>query len=1029
MASTQKKDSRFKNCIRSIVIAWLAFLSLNCFAQSVLRLQHINVGDGLSQSSVNYIFQDAHGFMWFATGDGLNRYDGKEFIVYKSRFNDTSSSNLKYRNINSNIYEDKNNRLWMSTDAGISYWDTRHRKYKLVLSNYPVPNDATLIALDKDLLWAFVPQCGYYIININNLKSRFYAFTDKWQTDRDTLYNFGNGVIANTGFWVADRAGLLYLDKYKHRDERMIINDKIRSVYLLPDGHLLLTAPDGIYLYDTGKKKKEFIPIKKENKKSHLQWRSIALDKTSHIAYLGSANSSLICKLNLETHKYEFLNFQNSNINCLYIDPAQNLWIGTEGNGVFKLDIKDPKFSCYTPEPYKAEDGGGLMVKSIYRDDSGKIWLGTFSHGLVVYDPVTRTQKNISFPFSTEEQLINTIQKDSSGSLVVTIESRILWIDPKTAKIIRQIKLPVNTAASTKLPIIYSLLEWEKGHYLVGTNLGLQALKFEHGMLSSSVPYMYKNNKQLNTFVYNLHKENNGTISIGKRNGFTRIQIVNDTSVKLLETGFEGIGIRHFYKSVNSSVLWIASEKGLVAYNEKTKQYKAFDETAGLANSCVYAILAQNDSTLWISTNQGLSRVKVHYGNGINVNAQFTNYTSKDGLQSNEFNTGAFYRCKDGTFIFGGIAGINWFHPDEIKPNPNKAKPAISSIFINDALFATDTAIYINTLNLPYNKNTISLSLSALEFTKHEQNQFAYKLEGLDNAWVYTTNDKVRYSNLSPGKYTFLLKVSNNEGIWNEEPLKIQIVIQPPYWQTWWFRLLIIIFIVTVFYSITRYYVKQKIKTKTIALEKQQALYMERLRISKDMHDDLGSGLSKISLMADMAQKKAAANIYLGNEIKHISTVSKELVDNMRDLIWILNPENTTLEQLVARIRESCADYLEHMPVNFKLDFPDVVCEASISRETQRNIFLTTKEAIHNCIKHAQATEIRVALSLEFDKMTISIGDNGKGFDVAHVKSGGNGLRNMKHRIESIGGTFTITSSLNNSTTINMTMPFRELSA
>ncbi len=245
------------------------------------------------------------------------------------------------------------------------------------------------------------------------------------------------------------------------------------------------------------------------------------------------------------------------------------------------------------------------------------------------------------------------------------------------------------------------------------------------------------------------------------------------------------------------------------------------------------------------------------------------------------------------------------------------------------------------------------------------------------------------------------------------------------------------------------------------------AEYNERMRIAKDVHDDLGSGLSKISLMANMAQaraatnkqlgndigyivheaeklnaklqqlagnagpealtqvtaalsnimqraaiaqKEAAGNVSLGNDVLQIATVSKELIDNMRELIWVLNPENTTLDQLVARLREYCADYLENLPVALQLDFPHEVSDMRITREVQRNIFLTVKEAINNSVKHAHATGIAIALHLDNEKMDLSVTDNGTGFDMAKIKTGGNGLRNMKQRIENIGGTFLIAS-------------------
>jgi len=1012
---------------KCVVILCVVLYVLGATAQSTLRIQHINVEDGLSQSSVNYIFQDTHGFMWFATGDGLNRYDGREFTVYKSHFNDTFSSHLKYRTINSVIFEDKNNRLWLSTDEGICYFDWWHGKYTAVIDKFGVGNAAVMLARDGDLIWSAVPQSGLYAVNVNNSQYRHYPFSDKWQMNTKIISIINNGILTTDGLWIADKAGLLLFNKNMHTEQRIITNDKFTSVNSLHNGQLLLTAIDGIYLYDIREKSTKFIPVKYENDKPTL-WKSCAEDTITHTVYLGASNKGIICKFNLATQKYNFIVFQNSEINCLHIDNSQNLWIGTEGNGAYKLDIKQPKFFCYAPQiSSQQNDANTLMVKSIYRDDSGKIWFGTYGNGLIKYDPITQAEENVALPFPVDNKLISSIIKDSAGKLVVSAGSTILWLDNMNGKILAQTRLPVVKANSPEEPVIYSLLEWKKDHYLAGTNLGMFSIKNENGKITVYTPDMLMNKVYTPRFIYNLYEGKDGVIYIGQRSGFIKIQMLGDTVLSLQEHDFEYISVRHFYKSIFTPILWIATEKGLVAYNETTKRYKVFDETNGLTNSFVYAILAQNDSNLWISTNHGLSNLKVHYENNSGITAQCFNYTSKDGLQSNEFNTGAYYKCSDGTLMFGGIAGINWFDPQDIQANPYKAKPTITGIYINDTLYAADTAIFIRTLALPYSRNTISLSIRALEFTQPEQNQFAYKLEGLDKDWVYTTNDKVRYSNLAPGTYQFLLRVSNNDHVWTDDPLKIRIIIQPPFWKTWWFRSLIAAFIIMIIYSIGRFFVRQKIKNKTKELEKEYALNMERLRISKDVHDDIGSGLSKISLIAEMAYKKATGNQGLGNDINDISTTSKELVDNMRDLIWTLNPENTTLENLAAHLREYCADYLERTPFNIRFDFPVNIPSMPISTEAQRNIFLTVKEAINNCVKHSNTSEISITLKSDSDLLNILIHDNGKGFQPDSIKGSGNGLRNMKHRIEELGGAFSIISSESTGTVVNIVIPFEKL--
>jgi signal transduction histidine kinase/ligand-binding sensor domain-containing protein len=1007
------------------MMKWFGFVVLLAYsqrltAQSLLRLQHLNVEQGLSQSSVYNILQDSRGFMWFATGDGLNRYDGKDFVVFKSKINDTSSSGFIERNINSAIFEDNNNRLWMCAD-GIFYFDCIHSKYKMAVDTYSL-----LFALDSSALWSCTARRGIYKLDLNSLQFTNYPLTDKWHADTAHYCMIHNGAASKNTLWVADQAGILKFDKKTNVYTRIFESDKIKWVQLLKNGQLLWCAEGGIYLYDTGLRVTTFIPIKKGADKPYI-WTSAVEDTVTQTVYLAAQNEGTICKYNLATHETEFIDFQTNMIYCLYIDRSQNLWVGTEGSGIYKLDLKIPNFSCYS-SPLSSRPGGetGLMIKSIYHDDAGKIWMGSFYNGLILYDPKLKKVEEVTTSIVARNKLIGAIMKDSLGEMVVAVGTRILWVDAKTKAELGSINLNDKTSSTAQEGETYAIAEWKKSHFIIATNIGLYSLKYENGI--AKVLHYFNSENDLCSWSYGILKRKDGELYIGKRgNGYLKVRMINDSSYKILDKGFDHMTIRNFYECGRYTILWMASEKGLIAYNKTTKKYKIFDETSGLANSCIYAILAQNDSSLWVSTNRGLANIKVGYRDVNDITADIKNYGTKDGLQSNEFNTGAYYKGEDGIFYFGGIAGINWFDPNKIKANPYKALPAITQIFIEDKLYAGDTAAYIRGLYLPFNKNTISLSLAALEFTHAEQNKFAYKLQGLDKEWVYTSNDKVRYSNLPPGEYEFVLKVSNDDGIWNDEPLKLKVIVYPPFWQTWWFRVIMLAMIISGIILITRRYTRQKVRMKTRELEQQQALYIERLRISKDVHDDLGSGLSKISLMAEVAQKKAVDNVGLGNDIRHISTVSKELADNMRDLIWVLNPDNTTLEQLVARIREYCIDYLENIPIVVCLDFPDNVPALPISREAQRNIFLTMKEAINNSVKHAAATEIKIGLWLDADIMKVVIADNGKGFDKERLKRGGNGLRNMKQRIELTGGTFTINTSAFAGTTTELVIPLSKL--
>ncbi len=1004
----------------------LLLLYFDASAQNMLRLQRYTVDDGLSQSTVYHICQDAYGFMWFATGDGLNRFDGKQFTAYKSKYNDTTNGSLKDRNINSKIMEDRNGRLWFTSDAGLYYMDKRRSQFHVVIDKFTTDCASVLIDVDTGYAWVAVPRRGIFSVDIHSFKINYYAFNDKLQTGQDAIGIIRGGCGSPRGLYVTDRFGLLFFDKTTHKDKRLLENEAINSSLITRTGKLIMGARNGVYIYDTALHTCTFSQIGDLQKTGAITtWWAMTEDSLSNCLYVAARYGGVIYKINITTGRHDKYDFQNSDIRSLYVDLSENLWVGTEAEGLYKLDIKPAKFNCYAPnKKINPGDERSFFVKGLYRDDNKQIWMGVYNEGLFVFDTVSGKHEKVNTGLSGNE-LIGCILKDSTGRIVVTIGNSILWFDSRTHKKITELTLPARNDLSSEPPSIYSLLEWKKGHYMAGTNVGIFPFIADDGKKQVFKPYDRTSSNFMNAWIYNMYQLRDGTIYMGRRNGFTKIKLINDTTALFLDDGFYELPVRSFYKSATSPILWLATEQGLIAYNEKTKKHWLFDESSGLANSYVYSVLPQNDSSLWVSTNKGISCVKAHYG--ANVQALFTNYTTKDGLQSNEFNSGAFCKSADGFIVFGGIEGINWFNPDLIVTNKYKARPVLSGIAINDSAYATDTAVYYQQLVLPYNKNTVTLSFSALEYTRPNQNQFAFRLDGLEDEWVYTTSDKVRYSNLEPGKYTFLLKASNNDGLWNEQPLQLTIFIAPPYWKTWWFKLIAAAVALGMVILAGQYYIKQKIKDRTKELERQHALNMERLRISKDVHDDIGSGLSKISLISDLALKKAVGNDRLQNDVRNITLIAKELVDNMHDLIWVLNPENAKLDILVARFREYCADYLDGMHLQAILQFPETIPDLSICREAQKNIFSTVKEALNNCVKHARASQISITLTITNETLNIKIADNGQGFDQTKIKQNNNGLRNMKQRIEDLGGSFNITTNETSGSVVNLAVSLSKI--
>ncbi|MCW3108756.1 MAG: hypothetical protein JWQ09_3262, partial [Segetibacter sp.] len=490
----------------------------------------------------------------------------------------------------------------------------------------------------------------------------------------------------------------------------------------------------------------------------------------------------------------------------------------------------------------------------------------------------------------------------------------------------------------------------------------------------------------------------------------------NENGYELVNTFFSGIDLRSVRRDEKAQeYLWIGSGKGLIHFNTFTHAYQVWDEKDGMANSYVYGSLEDSTGNVWLSTNKGLS----FYNRQEN---KFENYSFLDGLQSNEFNTQAFYKSTTGVFYFGGIKGFNWFKPGYVGKEHIKPVAAITSIEINDELFQKDSGyLFHQKITVDYNRNDFNFQFAALDYTRPEANKVQYILEGWDNAPLTTENKSARYANLPPGNYTLKLKVSNADGVWSDEE-RINIIIQSPFWKRPWFivtlTLVLLLAIIFVTYRISLLKAKRKLRQ----LEKQIAVDAERYRISADMHDEIGSGITHIALLSELIQTQHKDEKEIKKDIHIIATSARKLVQTISEIIWALSPQNDTLENLLAYTREQSQQYFEPLEMQFNIYFPDVVPDIKLSNAERRNLYLVTREALNNAMKHSGATTIQLKLEIKTTKYCFTVTDNGTGINEKKSKPGSNGLPNMKKRMEDIGGTIEW-QSLEKGTSVEYCLP------
>jgi signal transduction histidine kinase/ligand-binding sensor domain-containing protein len=984
---------------------------------------HFEQVKGLSQSTVYSVMKDRQGFLWIATANGLNRFDGVEMKIYKPFFGNAPGQ-MRGRIIRSAMLEDDEEQIWFSTDIALHSFNKRTRQFtrhKLFFARNKeqagieqagtIESFANPLLIKENYLWLASASEGLYVLNTKNGNCISYPVSILNETKENFPLMY-NGVHDESGrFWFASNKGLLAFDSRKKQWNRLLKDKSFYCITRCRDT-LYLGNNEGVRWVDCKTLSTGIVPIR--NKPAFVNQGMIrcyysdsgnniwAGDQTGNIYHKTARENQFVWKGNINGLPVAQTFFP---VYCLYSDTTGNLWAGADVLGFLKTEIEPPAFYSFPKSAPGANGGTRLFIHSVYEDEEENIWLGTFQNGLLKHDP--RTGETSRIPFSHYEpslpygRSVPLIKEDSRGNLW-TSYSGYLYIREKTKQHFIPLKIP-HPPDYLQSPQLWSMIEYKNG-WLLATNIGL-----------------YVVNKDGDSYHISQLKFLTGAkiTALWTAPG-QQIWVIPETGGIYIAPGVEelkkskrlltGENVKAVSYDSLRRLIWICTTSGLVAHNPRDGQLKVYTESNGLMSSYVYGALISNDE-IWVSTNKGLSRGKMQFSEtAVFPEIRFVNFTESEGLPANEFNTGAYHRGRSGKLYFGTVKAVVWFRPETI--NIQKPLPVLRLIEfrINDK--PADTALspeYISHTRLAYYENNLFFRFRAIDFNDPAKISYAYQLQNWDRDWVHSGGlNEVHYNKLPPGHYVFKIKAANQTGEWTNELYQLSVIIRPPFWQTWWFYTLVGFFFIGLTVFITQKIARRKLKQKIGELERQQALDKERQRISREMHDDIGAGLTQIILMSDSAKNKAtAAN---EKELLDISSTSRRLVNNMSEIIWSLNPENKTLEQLLSYMREQLHKQLEYSGISYRIDLPDGGSDVLLSNEQLRNMLLVTKEIVNNAIKYSQADTISVSARCGQGFLHFEVKDDGAGFDL-QKKYSGNGLRNIRQRTEEIGGRLTIDSA------------------
>ena len=479
-------------------------------------------------------------------------------------------------------------------------------------------------------------------------------------------------------------------------------------------------------------------------------------------------------------------------VNQIYRDRSGLLWAGYDGSGLVKINPYRNKFQHFLLPSSAGKKTGDNFFKSVMQDQSGLLWLGTYDQGVVVFDrksgAVTRYSHHPHDPNSLGSNTVVAIFQDHAKRIWLGTREGLDEFDAASHRFHHH-DLPVPFTNDPRANIIASLCKDSSGILWVGTPLGLFSLNTGTGRFELESSFPQKNEKGEEISILCIVPHPGGSLLVGTlgsgfcefdphkktvqwhRSNSSDLNSLSNNSIKTICLG-------------EKNVLWLGTENGLNRFDLNEGTCRRYYVNDGLPNDFIYGILMDDHAHLWISTNKGLSRMDARDY----LHPEFRNYTPNDGLQSYEFNTGVYCNLKDGEMLFGGVNGFNIFHPDSVFNNPNIPQVVLTGFkkFNQPFDFGGELNLF-KELSLNFTESEFSFEFAALEFTSPLQNQYAYRMEGFDKEWIYCgSRREARYTNLDPGHYTFHVKGSNNDGLWNEQGASIGVVITPPFWRTWW---------------------------------------------------------------------------------------------------------------------------------------------------------------------------------------------------------------------------------------------------
>lgn len=968
--------------------------------------------------------------MWFASVNGLHRYDGRKVISFRAGPADTSF--LPAEQV-SQILLDKKNRFWLRLGRLVGLFNPVSFEFK------PVNIQVTAATLEQSdvKLWqdkegnVFSSVSRHGILVYKESQSSFVLDSSIIDMPRNSRF-IGFQQDPTTGnYWIGTSVGFVMFDR------------KARKLYSHennPGGNHILQQdfagkPVTTFFIDNNQRlwignwpmpeNREFLSsydLRSGRLTSNIKvttpidrYREIHGFRQQRNGNLWVHGLSILAEYSSVTGQFEYLYNENPYdygirygvVYDFYEDREQNVWLGTD-QGVY---IFNPIAQRFTSISLSETDENGRKERSLttfLELKNGDIWAGSWGQGVFTYDNNFRAKPNNIYTNAPDDGnyalVWNMLEQSSSKKIWLGCQAGRLMIHDQATGKTSFMNHPVFA-----LRTIRQVAEDSRGNIWFGTQHG-RLVKWDPAKANGNLMNGFELVHTLNSNIFKIRCDANGLIWIASElEGVTVLDAAGNVLANYSNKGGVGRSLTNFGASdvlFYDDTTVIICANALNILNKKTGAIRQITATDGLPSNTVNTVQRDRDGNLWLGMINGLCR----YNMKRNI---FTLFSQRDGIVENDFQHGSSMVLRDGRMLFNNERDFAYFNPEQILPSSAPPDVSITDFKLFNTYLPPDSILQLDRVMLNHNQNSITIEFAALSFLQKDKMIYYYKLEGIDEEWSRVDWYSVaNFALLPPGDFTFKVRCENGDGIPSKNITSLRIHIRPPFWRQEWFIVFCIFAVAGLIYLAHRMRIRQYMEMEKV-----------RGRIARDLHDDMGSTLSTINILSEMAKMKVNKDTQKTSEyISKISDNSNRMMEAMDDIVWSINPMNDSMQRISARMREFATSVLEAKDIEVVFRVDEKVKDLRLDMESRRDFFLLFKEAVNNIAKYSRARNAEIDITVHAHRLAMQIKDNGVGFDVQQADSG-NGLTNMRKRAESLRGQLAIESVAGVGTKVRLEAP------